>query len=443
MSGWGGGLYTVQNKEIPGAYFKFESEPTTPNIFADRGTVAVAVELDWGPEGKTVTLGREDFLRNSEALLGYAYTDSELRLWRELFVGANKVIFYRLGKGVKASNKFAEAVHPGTVGNTIAIAVEAVEGTADVFNVLTYVKGQEADRQTVKTTDELKANKWVTFKKATLAATESTLLTGGSNGTPTGTDQQKALTAFEGYRFDVLLCASDDQSTKQLYMEWTKNAVRNTGLYHQLVVHAPEKADDEYIINVHNGVLDPGMPKHALAWYVAGIEAGCAVNKDLTAHGYLGELDIDTGELGQAKQKELKAQGKLVFINVDDLPTVFMDINSLHTFSPEKGEDFRYNQCMRVLNQRANDIQRLFTEYYLGKAGTDEDSRTMFKNDLVNNMTGGMIAIGAVKNYAPEDTVVELGVDPRSYHVKERVIPNMAVLYLYHDIYVAREGSAS
>ena len=62
MSGWGGGLYTVQNKGIPGAYFKFESEPTTPNIFADRGTVALAVELDWGPEGKAVTLGREDFL---------------------------------------------------------------------------------------------------------------------------------------------------------------------------------------------------------------------------------------------------------------------------------------------------------------------------------------------------------------------------------------------
>ncbi|MFM9413340.1 phage tail sheath subtilisin-like domain-containing protein [Peptococcus simiae] len=440
MSGWGGGLYTVQNKEIPGAYFKFESEPSTPNVFSDRGVVAVAAELDWGAEGKVVTIDRETFLRQSDQLLGYAFTDSELRPWRELFVGANKVLVYRLGKGVKASNKLAEAVYPGTVGNLLAVAIEA---TGDKFDVVTYLRGQEVDRQTVKAAADLKANAWVTFKSGDLAKAEALPLTGGTSGTATGTDHQKALTAFEGYRFDVLLCASDDKTTKKLYVEWTKQAVREAGLYHQLVAHNLEKADDEYIINLYNTVTDPGAPKHALAWYLAGIEAGCAVNKDLTAHAYLGEYAIDTEGLGASRQKELKAQGRLVFINVDDTPTVFMDINSLHTFSPEHGEDFRYNQCMRVLNQRANDVQKIFTRFYLGKAGTDADSRTMFKNDIVNNMTNGMIAVGAVKNYLPEDTIVDLGQDPRSYHVRERIIPNMAVLYLYQDIYIAREGSAN
>lgn len=443
MSGWGGGLYTAQNKEIPGAYFKFETEPTSPNIFSDRGTVAVATELDWGAEEEVIIVERGAFLQKSNVLFGYAHTDSELRLWRELFVGANKVLIYRLGKGVKASNQLAEAKYSGIVGNTIAVAIETVEGAADVFSVVTYVKGEEVDRQAVKTADELKANQWITFKDAELAETEPQLLTGGTNGTPTSTDHQNALSTFEGYRFDVLLCASDDEAVKRLYTTWTDRAVREMGIYHQLVVHDMDQADDEYVINLHNTALDERLPKHALAWYVAGIEAGCAVNKDLTAHAYLGELTIDTAGISAEKQKELKAQGKLAFINVDDVPTVFMDINSLHIFTPEHNEDFAYNQCMRVLNQRANDVQKIFTRFYLGKAGTDTDSRAMFRTDLINNMLNGMIAVGAIKNYVPEDTIVELGQDARSYHVQERIMPNMAVLYLYQDIYITREGNVN
>lgn len=433
---WGGGIYTVQNKILPGAYFKFESEAGTNNVFSDRGTVALVELLSWGPSGIT-TLTRSDFIKNSEKILGYEYTHEKMKSFRELFYGAEKVILYRLGSGVQASNANAQAIYAGVRGNDLSIAIAAKESQ---FVVTTKLKGVVVDEQIVGAADELVANDWVTFTATELRATsEDTPLTGGTNGTALAKDHQNALSILESYSFDVLVCTSSDELIRKLYEEWTKYAIGELGKYHQLVVHKDTTVNNKYVVSVHNTVKDAGAPAYALVYYVAGIEAACAVNKDLTAHDYMGEYMID-GDISQAELVTLEKQGQLVFHRVDNQFTILNDLNTFKNWADDTEANFRYNQVIRVLNQRANDVQKLFTKYYLGKAGIDAAARMLFKNDLVSNMEKGLLRVGAVMDYVSDDTIVERGEQSRSYYVRERIKPNMAVTHLYHDIVLTREG---
>ena len=86
---WGGGTYTVQNKVLPGAYFKFESETGVNNIFSDRGVVAIADSLAWGTSGVRVVT-HDEFLKDSEKIFGYGYSHDMMKPWRELFYGAQQ-----------------------------------------------------------------------------------------------------------------------------------------------------------------------------------------------------------------------------------------------------------------------------------------------------------------------------------------------------------------
>ena len=44
---FGGGLYTEQNKVLPGAYHKFSSENTNTTVYAERGLVGLITPTDW------------------------------------------------------------------------------------------------------------------------------------------------------------------------------------------------------------------------------------------------------------------------------------------------------------------------------------------------------------------------------------------------------------
>ena len=75
------------------------------------------------------------------------------------------------------------------------------------------------DSQTVAIAAELKSNDIVTFKNATLAVTDGIALTGGKNGTVTGTTVQNFLTKLEGYSFNAMTTCDYESD---LVIEWTK-----------------------------------------------------------------------------------------------------------------------------------------------------------------------------------------------------------------------------
>lgn len=65
----GGGTFTSQNKELPGAYINFVSAASASAALSDRGIATMPLELDWGIEGEVFEVTNEDFQKNSLKLL--------------------------------------------------------------------------------------------------------------------------------------------------------------------------------------------------------------------------------------------------------------------------------------------------------------------------------------------------------------------------------------
>ena len=89
------------------------------------------------------------------------------------------------------------------------------------------------------------------------------------------------------------------------------------------------------------------------------------------------------------------------------------DINTLTSYTAEKGNDFSSNQTIRVLDQIGNDIAAIFNNRYLGKIPNDEAGRVSLWNDIVTyvKQMAGRRAIEAVKS---DDIQVEKGQTKRS-----------------------------
>lgn len=138
----GGGLWTTQNKTLPGAYINFVSKDSASASLSDRGYAAMPLELGWGPGGEVITVTNEDFIKNSLKVLGYAYDADELKGLRDLFTNADTLYTYRLNSGgTKAGSDFGTAKYEGALGNTICNVVTISDYIEDTVNAVDYTTG--------------------------------------------------------------------------------------------------------------------------------------------------------------------------------------------------------------------------------------------------------------------------------------------------------------
>lgn len=194
----GGGTFTSQNKELPGAYINFVSAASASAALSDRGIATMPLELDWGVEGEVFEVTNEDFQKNSLKLFGYAFDSPKMLGLNDLFMGAKTLYAYRLnGGGDKAANTYATAKYCGVRGNDLKIVIQKNADDASKYDVTTYFGTVKVDTQTVAKAADLVANDYVTFKAADLAVTAGTPLTGGTNGTVDGTAHQAYLDKIE------------------------------------------------------------------------------------------------------------------------------------------------------------------------------------------------------------------------------------------------------
>lgn len=409
----GGGTWLTQNKTLPGYYCNFSSVARASATLSDRGYAAAPFELDWGPEGEVFAVTSGDFQKNSKKIFGYAYTDPAMLPQREIFTHATTVYCYRLGTGaVKAKCTLATAKYGGTRGSSITIVVAANVDNEDAWDVSTIVDGVSAETQTVETAADLVSNDWVDFiTTATLEATAGMPLTGGSNATTIdGEAHQAFLDKIEPYSFNALCCPASDATTVRLYQQFCSRVRDEVGSKFQLSAWQPTTADYEGIIGVWNTVTHPeiaNVPSHYLVYWVAGAEAGCAVNKSLTNFKYDGELTIDTNYSQAELEAALKA-GKFMFHNVNGDVRVLEDINTLLTLSDTKGEIFQSNQTIRVCDQIANDTAVLFATKYLGTVPNDASGRASLWGDITK-LIQSLNDIRAVENFDPEIVTCEQG----------------------------------
>lgn len=428
----GGGSFTTQNKELPGAYINFVSAASASAALSDRGIATMPLELDWGREGEIFEVTNEDFQKDSMRLFGYAFDSPKMKGLMDLFLGARTLYAYRLNSGgKKAANDFATALYGGVRGNDLRISIQANVDDEGKFDVATYLGSVRVDLQTVAAAGELAENGYVAFKEDTvLAETASTPLTGGTNGDVDGTAHQAYLDKIESYSYNTMGVAVTDETTKKLYAAFNRRMRDEMGVKFQLVLYRADSADYMGIISVKNRTMDEGFSEASLVYWVTGAECGCKVNRSCQNKKYDGAFSIDT-DFKQPQLKEFIRKGEFVLHRVNSDIRVLDDINTMVTVTEEQGDVFKSNQTVRVIDQLGNDDAVLFSTKYLGNVPNDASGRISLWSDFVK-IRQRLQDLRAIENFTDADVKVAPGDTKKSVVVAcaVEVVNAMGKLYM-------------
>lgn len=351
----GGGIWTTQNKVLPGSYINFVNASRATATIGERGVVAFPYALNYAV-GTVIEMTKEEFIKNPTAKLGedVTFDSATAKPLREIFAHANKVYIYDLGSGDSAK----------TASDAVA-ALEPYE-----FNVLCAYTS-------------------VTSEISTYVAAIKTWRDGGK-------------------KCQVVIYKASDNG-------------------------APA-SDHEGVIDVVSTVSDEGAIGHELVAWVAGAEAGCAINASCTNMIYDGEYTVVCNHT----QNQLEAcltTGEFAFHLVYGDVRVLEDINSLTTTTEDKGDDFKYNQTIRVIDQIANDIAKLFNTKYLGKIPNNASGRVSLWGDIVAHHRQ-LETIQAIENFDSSLLTVEQGNTKRAVVVNDVITVTNAMAQLYMTVVI-------
>ena len=145
---------------------------------------------------------------------------------------------------------------------------------------------------------------------------------------------------------------------------------------------------------------------------------------------YDGEYNVVTNKT-QAELEACIEAGQIAFHLVYGDVRLLEDINSLTAVTADKGEDFKSNQTIRVIDQIANDIAKLFNTKYLGKIPNDESGRVSLWADIVAHHRQ-LEAVRAIEPFDSSLLTVAKGNNKKSVVVNDAitVINSMAQLYM-------------
>lgn len=422
----GGGTFISQNKKLPGSYINFASAQNASSSIGERGIAAMAIEMDWGKDGEIIEVTSQNFAKDSLKIFGYDYSNEKLKGLRDLFKNVKKAYFYRLNSGNKATTDIATAKCSGTRGNDIRIVVAKNIDDDTKYDVTTYLGTKEVDKQTVKEVSELVDNDYVTFSMETLEVTAGKSLEGGTNGDVSGEAHQNFLDKLESYQVNAIGYTVKDESTSNLYVQYAKRLRDEQGIKFQVVLFN-NAANYEGVVNVKNTTVED---ESALVYWVTGVIAGCEINKSNTNKTYDGEYTINA-DYTQAQLETSIDNGEFVLHKVGDEIRVLVDINSLVDTTTEKGEEFKSNQTIRVLDQIASDVASVFNSKYLGKIANNEAGRTSLWSDIIA-LFKDYQTLQAIENFEDADISVEIGNDKKSVTINTnvQVINAMEKLYM-------------
>ena len=427
----GGGTFVTQNKDLPGAYINFVALAKASATLSDRGAATMPLELDWGVEGEVFVVTNEDFQKNTLKIFGYSYDHNKMKGLRDLFKNITTLFAYRLnGGGAKATNTFATAKFGGVRGNDLKIVIQNNVDSETLYDVKTVLGTTVVDTQTVSNASELVANDYVSFKTdASLEVTAGVSLSGGTNGTVDGAAHQTYLDKIESYSFNAIGVIAVEDSIKSLYVNFCKRMRDEIGVKFQGVIYN-KAADSEAVVNVKNKITDEGWSEAGLVYWVTGIIAGCAINKSNLNKVYDGEFTVDVDYTQTQLIKAIK-DGEFTLHKVGSDIRVLEDINSLVTVSETKGDVFKDNQTIRVIDQVANDIAVLFNTKYLGAVPNDEAGRISLWTDIVKHHEE-LQSIRAIEDFSDDDVKIAQGENKKSVVVTDaiKVVNAMSKLYM-------------
>ena len=336
-----------------------------------------------------------------------------------VFVTQNKILPGSYINFVNASNATSTIGERGTVA--IALPLSFAEGTVIELTKGDFVKNSEALIGKAYDSDEV-----VALREIFCHASKVYVYDLGVDSTVAD-----ALAALEPYDFNILCAYSEDVSA---YVAQVKTWRDEMGKKCQVVVYNQTSPDHEGVINVVSTVSDDGAAAYALVAWVAGAEAGCKINESCTNKLYDGEYTV-VADKTQSQLETCITSGQLAFHNVYGDIRLLEDVNSLTSTTADKGEDFKSNQTIRVIDQIANDIAKLFNTKYLGKIPNNASGRVSLWADIVAHHRQ-LEEVQAIENFDSSLVTVEQGKTKKSVVVNDVITVVNAMSQLYMTVVV-------
>lgn len=421
-----GGNWETQNKVRAGAYNNFETNDIVTTGLDSRGAVVIPLTLDWGEPGKFIKVNP-----NTKFQETFGLTLDELKPIREAFKATGDVIVYNLnGEGEKAkatdTTFTATAVHGGTAGNKISVIVtKSLDAGA---TVKTYFKGAQVDKQIVTSVEELKSNVYASFSGSLPLGDASLTLAGGTTIEATNESYSVFAAGLDTQRFKTIALGTDEESVKLLLTLKVKQWRDQEGKNVALITNEYNASDYEGVVSVKNGVFLGGefLPaKDSVFWYAAAYAN--AVTNSLTYAVYPGATDVEP--LTHDEIVKAILEGHVVFTydaGADGIDRIVVeqDINTFRSFTKEKNQDYSKGKIVRQMDIVDNNLQHIWSRFFIGKIDNDDDGRNLFKGEVMKTVLDPMVKRGAIEPYDVSDLTFKKG------EAKNAVVSRMGLSFI-------------
>lgn len=444
-----GGTWLVRNKKRPGAYINFVSVGAPTSAIGDRGIVACCLPMTWGPQGDVIELTGEDLLNGKSApKIGCTAFDTEESLpYRLALAKCYKALIYRADiGGTKASVKLntdltAAAKYTGSTGNSISIVVVGDKPAKDKFTVNVLFKGVQKESFVVTSIADFEniESEWVDFEivdnpTQTVPVTAGATLSNGTNGTVTAESYPAFFNAMEGRKWQCLAINSTDAAVQPKIVDFIKLLKYTRGRKVQGIVYDYTDADDDAIISVDQGFVTDvdSVGVELFPLYAASVTAGANVNESNTAAVVAGAVSIINPVNEEDIENALSEGRFLLTYRQDGAVCIEQDINTLHTFTPDKDYTFSKNRVTRCLDEIGNTAALIFNRNYCGKVDNNDNGRNLFKAELIS-MMDSLAAIGAIQNFNGSSDITVLPgetVDSVVVDIAVQPVDSMEKLYM-------------
>jgi len=186
-------------------------------------------------------------------------------------------------------------------------------------------------------------------------------------------DYLDALVILKNMEFNYLACPSLAVGTD--IATWIKAQRANKKIFKAVLANSV--SDDEGIINFTTTGIKVGEVAYTTAEYtvrLAGIFAGLEFTRSAT-YFVLPEVTAITDN---ADPDGAIDDGELILVNDGSKIKIARAVNSLTTFTADKGEDFSKIRNIEIIDMMSNDIRNTFADAYVGKIINTYDNKVLF-----------------------------------------------------------------
>lgn len=444
-----GGTWTVQNKKRPGAYINFVAVPAPVGTIGQRGIMTCCLPMTWGASGEIIELTGEELINGKSASkIGCTAFDTEESLpFRVALSKCYKALIYRADTGgTKASKALnaditAAAKYIGSTGNSLSVVIVKDKPAEGKYTVNVLFKGVQKESFVVSKASDFKdiESEWIDFQVVDAPTLEVPVTAGqtlesGTNGTVTSTVYADYFKAVEGRKWQCLAINSTDATVQPLIVEYIKLLKYTRGRKVQGIVYNYLDADDDAIISVDQGYATSTdtVSVDMFPLYAASVTAGANVNESNTANVVDGAVSIINPVAEEDIEDALTAGRFILTYRQDGAVCIEQDINTLHTFTVDKGYAFSKNRVTRCLDEIGNTTALIFNRNYCGKVDNNDIGRNLYKTELIS-MMDNLVAIGAIQNFEGASDITVLpgaSVDSVVVDIVVQPVDSMEKLYM-------------